>query len=140
MLLVEDNDVNAEIAVKILSHFGATADRAENGRIGLEMILERGDGWYDAVLMDIQMPVMNGYKATRAIRAADKGYCKTLPVIAMSANAYDEDVRECLAAGMNAHLAKPFNPADLLKLLHEQIRENRFRDHESGKMNNPKER
>ena len=72
--------------------------------------------------MDIQMPVMNGYEATKAIRALERDDCRTLPIIAMSANAYDEDVKDCLAAGMNAHIAKPFNPDDLLRLLHEQIR------------------
>ena len=76
----------------------------------------------DAVLMDIQMPVMNGYAATRAIRALDGADAQALPIIAISANAYEEDVRACLAAGMNAHMAKPFNPDDLLKLLHAQIR------------------
>ena len=77
---------------------------------------------YDAVLMDIQMPVMNGYEATKAIRAQDEDYCKTLPIVAMSANAYDEDVKNCLAAGMNAHIAKPFNPESLLTLLNGQIK------------------
>ncbi len=72
--------------------------------------------------MDIQMPVMNGYEATRAIRALDGDYFRRLPIIAMSANAYDEDVKDCLAAGMNAHIAKPFNPGDLLRLLSEQIK------------------
>ena len=72
--------------------------------------------------MDIQMPVMNGYEATRAIRALEGTYYQTLPIIAMSANAYDQDVRDCLAAGMNAHIAKPFSPEALVKLLHEYIR------------------
>ena len=74
------------------------------------------------MLMDIQMPVMNGYEATEAIRALDGDYYKTLPIIAMSANAYDDDVKACLASGMNAHIAKPYDPDDLLKLLHAQIR------------------
>ena len=121
VLLVEDNDINAEIAVMILSQYGVEVDRAENGRQGLERIQEHGDGYYDAVLMDIQMPVMNGYEATRAIRALEGAYCKTLPIIAMSANAYDEDVKDCLASGMDAHIAKPFHPEELLKLLNGQI-------------------
>jgi CheY-like chemotaxis protein len=79
-------------------------------------------GHYDAVLMDIKMPVMDGFEATRGIRALEGEYWKTLPIIAMSANAYDEDVKECLASGMDAHIAKPFDPANLLKLLHEQIK------------------
>ena len=121
VLLVEDNDINAEIALMVLSSFGISAERAENGRIGLEMVQDRGNGYYDAVLMDIQMPVMNGYEAARAIRALEGEYFRNLPVIAMSANAYDEDVRDCLAAGMNAHIAKPFTPDGLQKLLYEQI-------------------
>ena len=122
VLLVEDNEINAEIACMILSQYGIEVDRAGNGQIGLDRVQEHEAGYYDAVLMDIQMPVMNGYEASRAIRALDGEYCQTLPIIAMSANAYDEDVRDCLAAGMNAHIAKPYNPEDLLKLLHQQIR------------------
>ncbi len=122
ILLVEDNDINAEIACMVLSQFGIETERAENGREGLELVQKHGGGYYDAVLMDIQMPVMNGYEAAKAIRSLDEPACQTLPVIAMSANAYDEDVKACLAAGMNAHIAKPFNPDDLLKLLHDQIR------------------
>ena len=127
VLLVEDNDINAEIAAMILSQFGVTVDRAENGQTGLEQVQRHEEGYYDAVLMDIQMPVMNGYEATRAIRASEGEHFKTLPIIAMSANAYDEDVKDCLEAGMNAHIAKPFDPADLIRLLHDQISENEKR-------------
>ena len=122
VLLVEDNDVNAEIACMILSRYGMEVDRAVNGQVGLEYVQNHASRYYDAVLMDIQMPVMNGYEAARRIRALDDDYCKTLPIIAMSANAYDEDVRECLASGMNAHIAKPYHPDELLRLLHSQIR------------------
>ncbi len=80
-----------------------------------------GAGYYDAVLMDIQMPVMNGYEATRAIRALEGEYYQNLPILAMSANAYDQDVKDCLAAGMNAHIAKPFMPEGLRKALDKQI-------------------
>ncbi|MBQ6390291.1 MAG: response regulator [Eggerthellaceae bacterium] len=121
VLLVEDNAINAEIAAMILEEHGLSVDQAKNGQAGLERALEMGAGYYDAILMDIQMPVMNGYEATRAIRDLDGDYYKSLPIIAMSANAYDEDVQACLTAGMNAHIAKPFNPADLLKLLHTEI-------------------
>ncbi|MBR3638506.1 MAG: response regulator [Lachnospiraceae bacterium] len=121
VLLVEDNEINAEIAAMLLSKYDIEVDCAENGQIGLEKVKQHESGYYDAVLMDIQMPVMNGYEATKAIRALDSDYCKTLPIIAMSANAYDDDVKACLAAGMNAHIAKPFNPDELLKLLNEQI-------------------
>ncbi len=122
VLLVEDNDINAEIACMVLSQYGAAADRAENGQAGLKQVQNHESGYYDAVLMDIQMPVMNGYDAAKAIRALEGAYYQTLPIIAMSANAYDEDVKACLAAGMNAHIAKPFSPEALSELLHEQIR------------------
>ena len=122
VLLVEDNDINAEIACMILSQYGIAVERAENGQAGLEQVQKHAGGYYDAVLMDIQMPVMNGYEATRAIRSLEGTYYQTLPIIAMSANAYDEDVKACLAAGMNAHIAKPFSPEALVKLLHEYIR------------------
>ena len=127
VLLVEDNEINAEIAAMLLSQYDIEVDCAENGQIGLEKVKQHESGYYDAVLMDIQMPVMNGYEATKAIRALDSDYCKTLPIIAMSANAYDDDVKACLAAGMNAHIAKPFNPDELLKLLNEQIGKNDIR-------------
>ena len=122
LLMVEDNEINAEIVMMILSQYGIEADWAENGKTGMEQVRDHPAGYYDAVLMDIQMPVMNGFEATKEIRALEGDYFKTLPVIAMSANAYDEDVKACLAAGMNAHLAKPFNPEDLFQLLYEQIR------------------
>ena len=117
ILLVEDNTINAEIAAMILEQYGMTVDHAENGQIGVDKVRQSGEGFYSAVLMDIQMPVMNGYEATRAIRALPGDYPRNLPILAMSANAYDEDVRACLDAGMNGHLAKPFQPEDLLKLL-----------------------
>ena len=122
VLLVEDNDINAEIAEMILSQYGIEVDLAGNGQIGLERVQQHESGYYAAVLMDIQMPVMNGYEATKAIRALEQDYYKTLPIIAMSANAYDDDVKACLAAGMNAHIAKPYNPDELLKTLDAQIR------------------
>ena len=120
ILLVEDNAINAEIARMVLEQYGAEVQQAENGEIGLEALQEKGPGYYDAVLMDIQMPVMNGFEATKAIRALGGAY-ESLPIIAMSANAYEEDVRDCLAAGMNGHIAKPFNPAELIRILRRYI-------------------
>ncbi len=117
VLLVEDNSINAEIARMVLEQYGLTVDHAENGRAGVDRVQEAGDGVYSVVLMDIQMPVMNGYEATREIREQKEAYFQSLPIIAMSANAYDEDVKKCLAAGMNAHIAKPFQPEELVKLL-----------------------
>ena len=118
VLLVEDNAINAEIATIILEQYGIAVDHAENGRIGADKVKIAEAGHYSAVLMDIQMPVMNGYEATRAIRSFPGEYYRTLPIIAMSANAYDEDIRASLDAGMNAHIAKPFQPDDLIKTLY----------------------
>ena len=119
ILLVEDNVINAEIASLILTQHGIDTEIAGNGLEGVEMI--RREPVYDAVLMDIQMPVMNGYEATREIRNSEGEYFRKVPVIAMSANAYAEDVQQCLEAGMNDHIAKPFDPDDLIKLLHKYI-------------------
>ena len=128
ILLVEDNDINAEIAQMILSQFGVVCERAADGQQGAEKMRalagEKGER-FAAVLMDIQMPVMNGYESSRAIRAMEEefgdAYFRMVPILAMSANAYDEDVRACLDAGMNAHIAKPLQPDALLKLLCELI-------------------
>lgn len=117
VLLVEDNAINAEIATIILEQYGIVVDHAENGRIGADKAMTAEAGYYSAVLMDIQMPVMNGYEATRAIRSLPGEYYRTLPIIAMSANAYDEDIRASLDSGMNTHIAKPFQPDDLIKTL-----------------------
>ncbi len=121
VLLVEDNEINAEIATIILEQYGLTVDRALNGQEGVEKVRESGAGYYSAVLMDIQMPVMNGLEAARAIRTLEGGRRGSLPIIAMSANAYDEDVRDCQEAGMDAHLAKPFDPEDLARVLERYI-------------------
>ena len=121
ILLVEDNEINAEIAEMILTQYGMVPERARNGQEGFEMVRTSGDGYYDAVLMDIQMPVMNGYESSRAIRALDGEYFRTLPIIAMSANAYDEDVRESLNSGMVGHIAKPYAPEALKALLAKHI-------------------
>lgn len=121
VLLVEDNDINAEIATLVLSEYGLVVDRASNGHEGVDRIVEKGGGYYDVVLMDIQMPVMNGYEATKQIRGLGTEYAKRLPIIAMSANAYEEDVRESLASGMNGHIAKPFDPQELAAELYRRI-------------------
>lgn len=107
LLVVEDNELNMEIAEFVLENAGATVCKAENGQVALEMFIAAPTGTYDAILMDLMMPVMDGYQATEAIRASIKPDAKTVPIIAMSANAYEEDVQRCLAVGMNTHIGKP---------------------------------
>ena len=121
ILLVEDNDVNAEIAMMVLEQFGITTERASDGKEGVDTISAKGEGYYKAVLMDIQMPVMNGYEATRAIRALEGEYFRNIPIIAMSANAYEEDVQNSIEAGMDTHVSKPFDPEELVKTLKKYI-------------------
>ena len=113
-LAAEDNEINAEILVEILSIEGAECEVAENGRMAVERFSNAKAGEFDAILMDVQMPVMNGYDATRAIRSLAREDAGTIPIIAMTANAFAEDEKEALDAGMNVHLAKPID-IDLLK-------------------------
>ena len=123
ILVVEDMPVNAEIMMMILEMRGMISDHAENGKIAVEKFAASPPGFYDAVLMDIRMPVMDGLQATAAIRALDHPDAKTVPIIAMTANAFDEDVQRSLKAGMNAHLTKPADPEQLYKTLQELIRD-----------------
>ena len=109
ILLVEDNDLNREIAAAILEEMNVQVEEAENGKVAVEMIRSSTPGYYGMVLMDIQMPVMDGYEATRAIRALDRPDAGTLPIIAVSANAFEDDIVKSKEAGMNEHIAKPFN-------------------------------
>ena len=110
ILVVEDNDINYEIISTLLDMNGITCERAENGQIALDIMKERGkDEPFDLVFMDIQMPVMNGLDATRAIRKLDFEYAMRVPIIAMTADAFSENITECLEAGMNGHLAKPID-------------------------------
>ena len=109
ILLVEDNELNQEIAVSILEEAGLLVDVASNGQIAVEMLEKAGPGYYRLILMDVQMPVMNGYEAARAIRALGRADGEHIPIIAMTANAFAEDVRDALEAGMNAHVAKPID-------------------------------
>lgn len=107
VLVAEDNDINAEILIELLSLEGVNCEVAENGKLALERFIESAVGEFDVILMDVQMPVMNGYEATKAIRALPRKDAVTIPIIAMTANAFAEDVRDALNAGMNAHVAKP---------------------------------
>ena len=106
ILLAEDNDLNWEIAEVLLSSIGATIDRAENGKICVEMLTESKPGSYDVILMDIRMPVMTGLEATVEIRKSEHPD-KDIPIIAMTADAFSDDMKKCLDCGMNAHIAKP---------------------------------
>jgi len=122
ILLAEDNDLNWEIANELLSDLGMELDWAENGRICVDKFLNSPVGFYDAVLMDLRMPVMTGYEATQAIREADRPD-KDIPIIAMTADAFSEDIQKCLNAGMNAHVAKPIDIREVSLLLEKYIRE-----------------
>ena len=108
ILLAEDMDINWEVAYEILSVVGLELERAENGKICVEMFEASEVGYYDAVLMDIRMPVMNGYEATQAIRALNRPD-KDLPIIAMTADAFSDDAQRCLECGMNSHIPKPLD-------------------------------
>ena len=116
MLLAEDNELNREIAVALLTRKGLIVDEAENGQICVDKFTKSAVGYYDVVLMDLRMPVMNGYEATKAIRALDREDAK-LPIIAMTADAFAEDMQHCLEVGMNAHMAKPIDIDKLMGLL-----------------------
>ena len=123
ILLAEDNDLNAEIAEAILERAGLKIERVENGIQCVDRIMEMPAGTYDMILMDIQMPKMNGYKATQAIRHLPDREKACIPIIAMTANAFEEDKREAIAAGMNGHIAKPIQVDNMLSILAEIIRQ-----------------
>jgi len=115
ILLAEDNDLNAEIAIEILSEVGLIIERAEDGIRAVEMLQQAADGYYDLILMDIQMPHLNGYEATQRIRSMQNTVKASIPILAMTANAFDEDKKKAFEAGMNGHLAKPIDIAELKK-------------------------
>ncbi len=119
VMLVEDNELNAEIAQFMLEEVGITVTCVENGQLALEMFQNQAAGSFDLILMDIMMPVMNGLDATRAIRALDRPDAKVIPIVAMTANAYEDDIRNAREAGMNGHLAKPIDTGLLYRTLSE---------------------
>lgn len=121
VLLCEDQPLNANITMRLLKSQGVQTDLAENGKKGLETFLQSEPGTYDAILMDVRMPVMDGLTAAKAIRASTHSQTKTIPVIAMTADAFNGDTAGTLAAGMNAHLSKPVEPAVMYALLAEQM-------------------
>ncbi|MEF9983021.1 MAG: PAS domain-containing protein [Oscillospiraceae bacterium] len=119
ILLVEDHPLNVLVATKLLEHKNAYVDVAENGKMGVEMFANAPEYHYDAILMDIRMPIMDGLQATEAIRHLDNQWAKIVPIIAMSANAFDDDVVKSKNAGMNAHLAKPIEAGMFYQVLYE---------------------
>ena len=121
ILLAEDIEINAEIMMDVLSMEEIEADHAENGRVAVEMFSASAPGSYSAILMDIRMPEMDGLEAAAAIRALDRPDAKKIPIIALTANAFDEDVQRSLQAGMNAHLSKPVEPDHLYRTLEDLI-------------------
>ena len=117
VLLVEDNEINREIAQMILEQGGLQVDTAVDGQAALLAYVGHECGYYAAVLMDVRMPVMDGLEATRRIRASQKEDAATIPILAMTANAFEEDIKKSLAAGMNDHLTKPIDPNVLFRRL-----------------------
>ena len=120
LMLVEDNDLNAEIAEMLLTDEGAHITVVNDGKQAVELYRKTPPGTFDAILMDVMMPVMDGYTATKLIRETDRPDAATIPIIAMTANAFAEDAKKCIAAGMNAHLAKPLQINAVKRTIHEQ--------------------
>ncbi|MBR3400822.1 MAG: amino acid permease [Parasporobacterium sp.] len=123
VLLVEDNEINMEIACMILAQMGLQVETAQNGQIAVDMIAASEPGYYSAVLMDIQMPVMDGYTAARTIRKLDNKALADIPILAMTANAFQEDVQAAMDAGMQGHIAKPVDVAKLKEMLQHVIKD-----------------
>ncbi len=128
ILVAEDNDINWEIAEEILGLYRITAVRAENGQKCIDMLKESEDGEYDLVLMDIKMPVLDGYETTMEIRRAEREYIRKIPVVAMTADAFSEDIQRCKDVGMNGHIAKPLNISNLVAVLESEYQHKRERD------------
>jgi len=123
ILLAEDMQVNAEIMIMVLNMREIETDLAENGLIAVNKFKDHPEGYYDAILMDMRMPEMDGLEATRTIRAMDRKDAKEIPIIALTANAFDEDVQRSLQAGLNAHLSKPVQPESLFETLEGLIKD-----------------
>ena len=121
ILVAEDNEMNWEIADALLSGLGMELDWAENGRICVEKFKESEEGYYDAILMDIRMPVMTGFEAAAAIRGLEREDAKKVLIIALSADAFSDDVQKCIECGMNAHTSKPFELDKIVDLLNKHL-------------------
>ena len=122
ILLCEDNALNREIANILLKSKGIQVYVAENGRLGVDIFASNPVGTFNAILMDLRMPVLDGFEATREIRELGKEDSKTIPIIAMTADAFEDDVQKCLAIGMNDHIAKPVEPKVLFATLAKYLR------------------
>jgi len=131
-LVCEDNPMNMEITVKILEMFGIEAVRAVDGKEGLEIFEQSDPEEYDIILMDIRMPIMDGYTAAKKIRASAHAAAKNIPILAMSADAYESDIERAISAGMNGHIAKPVDPK---KIRHEIYRLTSINENKTGKNN-----
>ena len=117
LLIAEDNDLNYEVLAEQLSDRGVLCERAVDGVDCIQKFAQVKAGYFDAILMDMQMPVMGGLEASKRIRAMDCDYAKKIPIIALTANAYHEDIQKCMDAGMNAHLAKPVEIEDVMSTI-----------------------
>ena len=122
LLMAEDNELNAEIAQTLLTDAGASVAVADNGFKAMELFEKSPEGTFDVILMDVMMPIMDGFEATKAIRELDRPDAKTIPIIAMTANAFAEDAERCIEAGMSAHIAKPLEVEKIKKIICEQIK------------------
>ena len=121
-MLAEDNEINAEILTEVLKMEGASCEIVENGRLAVERFEQAAEGEFDAILMDVQMPVMDGYEAARTIRNLENEKLASIPILAMTANAFAEDQRAALECGMNGHLPKPIQVTELFDALEHMLR------------------
>lgn len=121
VLVVEDNEMNRDIARSLLEMHGFVVETAVNGKLAVDAFVSHPAGFYDAILMDVRMPVMDGLEATKNIRISGKEDARSVPIIAMTANAFDEDTRQSIASGMNGHLSKPVDMTLLLDTLAEYL-------------------
>ncbi|MBR1909451.1 MAG: response regulator, partial [Lachnospiraceae bacterium] len=121
ILLAEDMEINADIMTEVLSMRNVVTDVAVNGKEAVHLYESKPEGYYDAILMDMRMPEMDGLEATRVIRSSGRGDSEAIPIIALTANAFDEDVQQSLQAGLNAHLSKPVEPDVLFETLEKLI-------------------
>jgi CheY-like chemotaxis protein len=123
VLICEDNHLNMEIVTVLLKEKGMEVVTAQNGQEGVALFQNSEEGYFDAVLMDIRMPVMDGYEATRTIRSMERADAVRIPIIAMTADAFAEDIRKCFAVGMDAHISKPIDPRRIFETLQDKIRD-----------------